>query len=238
MTNLSERISRTLKSAILEQRLIPGTKLGERELAEVFDVSRIVIRQALIRLANEGLVTVERNRGAFVAKPSLQEALEIYDTLTLLEQGVAMQLSERLDAAGWEKLRAHVKLQAEAIERDDHKAADQLGQDFHTLFIALAGNRLLQDIHAQVVQRTFLLRSLYVSRFDYCNLLNEHSRIIDLLERGRVKQAMELIDAHHRHVVRGYVLDTSTYPDLTLKEALAPDIDTQTDADTIATAGV
>ncbi len=236
MDNLSERISKTLKKAILEQRLIPGTKLGERELAEIFDVSRIVIRQSLIRLATDGLVTIERHRGAFVAKPSLQEALEIYDTLTLLEQGVAMQLAERLDAAGWETLRAHVRRQAEAIECEDHRLADELGQQFHTLFISLAGNRLLQDIHAQVVQRTYLLRSLYTSRFDYCNLLNEHNRIIDLLERGRVKPAMELIDSHYRHVVRGYVLDTSGYPDLTLKEALAPDTQDTSDADSLAIA--
>lgn len=237
MSNLSEQISETLKTAILEQRLIPGTKLGERELAEIFGVSRIVVRQALIRLGTDSLVTIERNRGAFVTKPSLQEALEIYDTLTLLEQGVAMQLSERLDAAGWEKLKAHVALQAEAVENEDHQLADELGQGFHTMFIALAGNRLLQEIHAQVVQRTFLLRSLYTSRFDYCNLLNEHSKIINLLERGRVKQAMELIDAHHRHVVRGYVLDTSEYPTVALKEALQQDITGEKEANRLAATG-
>ena len=236
MGNLSERISDTLRKAILAQRLVPGTKLGERELAEIFDVSRIVIRQALIRLATDGLVTIERNRGAFVAQPSLQEALEIYDTLTLLEQGVAQRLAERLDASGWEKLRAHVGRQAEAIERHDHRLADDLGQQFHTLFVSLAGNRLTQDIHAQVVRRTYLLRSLYTSRFDYCNLLNEHSRIIDLLERGRIKPAMDLIDSHHRHVVRGYVLDPSGYPDTTLKEALAPDIE-GSDAEPLAHTG-
>lgn len=237
MSNLSEQISETLKTAILEQRLVPGTKLGERELAEIFGVSRIVIRQALIRLGTDGLVTIERNRGAFVTKPSLHEALEIYDTLTLLEQGVAMQLSERLDAAGWEKLKTHVALQSDAVEKGDHQLADELGQGFHTMFIALAGNRLLQDIHAQVVQRTFLLRSLYTSRFDYCNLLNEHSKIISLLERGRVKQAMELIDAHHRHVVRGYVLDTSEYPAVTLREALRPNITGDNEANHFAATG-
>jgi DNA-binding GntR family transcriptional regulator len=238
MSNLSEQISETLKKAILEQRLIPGAKLGERELSEIFEVSRIVVRQALIRLATDGLVTIERNRGAFVAKPSLQEALEIYDTLTLLEQGVAMQLSERLDSSGWDKLRAHVALQAEAIEKHDHKLADDLGQGFHTLFISLAGNRLLQDIHAQIVQRTSLLRSLYTSRFDYCNLLNEHAKVINLLERGRLKPAMELIDSHHRHVVRGYVLDTSEYPDISLREALAPDNAKESEAESFAAAGI
>ena len=57
---------------------MPGAKLGERELSEIFDVSRIVIRQALVRLSEEGFVTIERNRGAFVIKPSLQDARDVY----------------------------------------------------------------------------------------------------------------------------------------------------------------
>ena len=48
-----------------------------------------------------GLAQIERHRGAFVARPSMQDAMEIYDALTLVEQGVAAQLSDRLGPAGW-----------------------------------------------------------------------------------------------------------------------------------------
>ena len=48
--------------------------------------------------------------------------------------------------------------------------------------------------------------------FDYCNLLDDHSTLIDLLEKGRLKQAMDLIDTHHRSVVRGYIMDRFGIP--------------------------
>lgn len=222
MANKSENIAGILKRAILSQRLIPGAKLGERELSEEFGASRIVIRQALIRLANDGLVTIQRNRGAFVKKYTLQEAIEIYDALTAIEQGVAAQLAGKLDDAGWQELRSHVEMQTAAVERHDTAMADELGAGFHSLLVSLTNNRLVQEIHAQLVQRTHLLRSLHQSRFDYCNLLDEHAKIVDLLQRGRLKQVMELIDHHHHHVVRGYLMDFSGHPELSLHQALLP----------------
>ena len=59
--------------AILAQRLLPGTKLTEDELAGIFDVSRAVVRRALLRLSHERIVDIRPNRGAVVASPSLRE---------------------------------------------------------------------------------------------------------------------------------------------------------------------
>jgi DNA-binding GntR family transcriptional regulator len=225
MTSRSQAIAETLTRAILDHRLVPGCKLGERELSEIFNVSRIVVRQALIRVADDGLAQIERNRGAFVAKPGMQEALEIYDALTLVEQGVAAQLSDRLGPAGWAELRQHVERQRQAVAVGNDALADLLGQEFHTLFVRLSRNRVMQEIHAQLIRRTTLLRSLVTANFDYCNLLDDHSRLIDLLERARLKQAMELIDTHHRAVVRGYIMDRQVFKELTPREALSPYLD-------------
>ena len=229
MSSRSQAIADTLTRAIIDHRLVPGCKLGERELAEIFDVSRIVVRQALIRLADDGLAQIERNRGAFVAKPSMQEAMEIYDALTLVEQGVAAQLSDRLGPAGWAELRQHVERQRHAVASGNDALADVLGQEFHTVFVRLSRNKVMQEIHAQLVRRTTLLRSLITADFDYCNLLDDHSRVIDLLEKGRLKQAMDLIDTHHRSVVRGYIMDREVFPELTPAEALAPYLDGKAD---------
>ena len=78
MSNRSQAIADILTRAIIDHRLVPGCKLGERELSEIFGVSRIVIRQALIRLADHGLAQIERNRGAFVASPSVEEAKNVF----------------------------------------------------------------------------------------------------------------------------------------------------------------
>ncbi|BCH22826.1 GntR family transcriptional regulator [Mesorhizobium sp. L-8-10] len=228
MSSRSKVVADILTRAIIEHRLVPGCKLGERELAEIFDVSRIVIRQALIRIAEDGLVQMERNRGAFVAKPGIQEALEIYDALTLVEQGVAAQLSDRLGPAGWAELRQHVERQRQAVAAGNNPLADVLGQEFHTVFVRLSRNKVMQEIHAQLLRRTTLLRSLITADFDYCNLLDDHARVIDLLEKGRLKQAMELIESHHRTVVRGYIMDRQVFPELTPREALGPYLEGRT----------
>jgi len=222
MSNRSQAIADILTRAILDHRLVPGCKLGERELSEVFDVSRIVIRQSLIRLADDGLAQIERNRGAFVARPSMQDAMEIYDALTLVEQGVAAQLSDRLGPAGWAELRQHVERQRQAVASGNDALADVLGQEFHTVFVRLSRNKVMQEIHAQLVRRTTLLRSLITADFDYCNLLDDHAKVVELLEKGRLKPALELIDAHHRSVVRGYIMDRQVFPELTPREALEP----------------
>ena len=184
MSSRSRVIADVLTKAILEHRLVPGAKLGERELSEIFEVSRIVVRQALIRLAADGLVSIVRNRGAFVAKPSMQEAYELYDALTLIEQGVAAQLAERMGPRDWAALRRQVEQTRQAMDSGNHALADTLGPDFHTQLIRASRNKVVQDIHAQIVRRTMLLRSLYFNHFDYCSLLDDHSKLLDLLERS------------------------------------------------------
>lgn len=71
----SDAIANDLALAIHEHRLPPGSILSEDEVGEVFGVSRTVVRAGLQRLAHDRLVELRRNRGAFVAQPSLREAL-------------------------------------------------------------------------------------------------------------------------------------------------------------------
>ncbi|WP_417209471.1 GntR family transcriptional regulator [Antarctobacter sp.] len=222
MGSRSDEISKIITRAIIQKRLLPGCKLSEQTLADIFKVSRAVVRQALIHLSEDGLVTMERNRGAFVSKPSYREAVEIYDALTILEQGVAAQLSGRLDTRGWAELRRHVELQNKAIDEKNDALADQLGSGFHETLVRMSRNSVVQQMHAQLIRRTALLRSLVSSRFDYCGLLHDHSQLIDLLEEGKIAEAQELIAVHHNSVVRGYLLEDDTLPKTDAREALAP----------------
>lgn len=207
MSSRSTQIAEAVTRAILARRLWPGHKLGERELGEVFEVSRPVVRQALMRLADQGLVETHLNRGAFVARPSHREAMEIYDALTLIEQGVVALLHHRHGAAAGEELRAHVALQGEAVREADHARADALGQEFHSLLVAQTRNRVLAETHAGLQRRATLLRSLYPSDFNYDALLDEHARIVELLCAGRVGELQALIAEHNRSVVLAYALD-------------------------------
>ena len=76
-TSTSDTVAAALSRAIHEHRLAPSTKLGEDELAEVYGVSRTIIRTALQSLAHAKLVEIQRNRGAFVSQPTPKEAQEV-----------------------------------------------------------------------------------------------------------------------------------------------------------------
>lgn len=225
MGNRSDEIAQVVTRAIINKRLQPGCKLSEQTLADVFGVSRAVVRQAVIRLSEDGLVTMERHRGAFVSRPSYREAVEIYDALTILEQGVIAQLSGRLDARSWSELRQHVEKQRKAVEEKNDDLADELGSSFHQVLVRLARNTVVEQMHAQLIRRTALLRSLINSRFDYCGLHQDHVVLIDLMEAGKVAEAQQLIDEHHRNVVRGYILDDTIEPTMKAREALEPYVD-------------
>ena len=90
-----ESIFQALMTAIVEHQLLPGSKLPEEALAEVFGVSRTGIRKVLQRLAAVQMVTLTPKRGAHVASPTVEEAQHIFRTRALLEQpGFAAPLSQ------------------------------------------------------------------------------------------------------------------------------------------------
>ena len=221
MSGRSEQIAATLCEAILAHRLVPGTKLGEREVADFFRVSRIVIRQALIRLAEDGLVTLERNRGAFVAKPSLAEAFEVFETLTMVEQGVIAQLGSRPRVGLLTELRANVERQKAALAQDNERLAGEFGLEFHDLLLSLTRNRVAIELHAQLKRRARLLEALYRSDFNHCRLCDEHERLVLLIDRRQWTRAQQLLDEHYRLVARGYRIDAEVVPARPLHAALS-----------------
>src|SRR5450631_4595541 len=87
-SNATQRIADSITSAIVERRLMPGTKLAEQKIADVFKVSRTLVRQALMQLGRDKLVTLEPARGARVAEPSIQEARQVFEARNLLETAI------------------------------------------------------------------------------------------------------------------------------------------------------
>src|SRR5688572_18498237 len=101
-------IREQLRDAIIDRRLAPGTKLSEAEVGTLFDVSRTVVRAALQALAFEGLVRTERNRGAFVANPTPDEARQVFQSRRLIEPGIARAAAERITTAEIATFRARL----------------------------------------------------------------------------------------------------------------------------------
>lgn len=222
MHSKSSKLASILTRAILDHRLAAGAKLGERELSEIFGVSRIVIKQALIELVESGLVNIQRHRGAFVAKPSLQEALEIYDALTMLEQSVAEMLAERVNSAMLADLKLQVEKQRRAAEAGNDELATTLGKDFHTRLVRLCRNKIIEEIHAQLLHRAALLSNLFSRSHDTCTFVRDHDRIIELIEAGDAAEVKRLIQSHNLMIARSHDISDGAEDGMTIQEALEP----------------
>jgi DNA-binding GntR family transcriptional regulator len=200
-----EEIGPLIAAAIAERRLAPGRKLNELELSRLFGVSRSIVRFALLALHHDGLVTFEANRGAFVAKPTLDEAHFLFEAIAANERSavdivLAAPARQPLDA-----LRSLHARQAKAHAKGQMRLSEQLAIDFHRELIALTGNPLLIDAQRRLLLRYQMVTTVFKTALDYCALEDHHAEFIELLASGASARLRKLIDAHWRLVIRGHV---------------------------------
>ncbi len=140
---IKEVVYRRLVRAIVELELQPGEQLRERQLAEQMGVSKTPIREALVRLEKEGLVTVAPYRGAVVRGYTHADVREIYELRELLEGWCARNAAMRIGDADESALRANVRRSREMLDAGRTEALPALFDDFdRILYRQAAGHRI------------------------------------------------------------------------------------------------
>ncbi|GBQ81061.1 GntR family transcriptional regulator [Gluconacetobacter johannae DSM 13595] len=185
--------------AALSGRIAPGERLGEKELAEIFGVSRTLVREAMMRLQARGIVEVSARRGWFVVEPSVEEARHTIDARRALEVGMLVTIG-RADAGMIRALREHVRAEQKAIAGGDRAERSYLLGHFHVCLAETLGNPVLASLLQDLTTRTVLIAALYQSSHDAHESCGEHGGIIDALETGDTTEAARLMDVHLRHV--------------------------------------
>ncbi len=191
----SQTVYRLLRRAIIEQALRPGARLPEDAIGEQFGVSRTVVRQALGRLEAEGLVETRRNRGAFVAEPTLEEANQIFEMRHVLEREVIERLVKRISVIGLDSLEAHV-VQEERVRGKNGPVSIRLAGEFHTLLAELSGNTVLARYVAELVSRCSLILAMYSRKHSSDCAVDEHRQIIQALRDRDPAKARRIMDEH------------------------------------------
>ena len=148
-------------SAILDHRLLPGTKLVEDKLAAAFGVSRTRVRPVLVRLANEQVVTLTPRKGASVAQPSVQEAREVFEARRLIEPRLVTLFVQTAGAQHVQQLAACADDEEAARMAGDTHRAIRLSGDFHLRIAQAAGHDTLGRILRELVSRTSLILMTY-----------------------------------------------------------------------------
>lgn len=211
-------VYRALRRAIIEQALRPGQKLPEGTIGEQFGVSRTIVREAIRRLAVEGLVEVRLNRGACVAHPSLDEAREVFEVRRGLERMVIEVLAGRLTPAMTSALSSHVD--EEDAARGDVRRAIRLAGEFHIKLAEMTGNVLLLRYVQEVSSRCSLILALHGRSHSSDCAVSEHRQLIVTLNAGDTRTAIRLMDQHLSAVASRALLAQGATKDL--RSALGP----------------
>ena len=201
-TSSTEQIVLSVTRAIVEHRLLPGTKLVEQKLGDRFGVSRTIVRQALYRLSELKLVKLEPARGAFVAAPSIQEAREVFAVRRMVESQMLRDLIARITKADLRELHAHIQAERDAVQRIDVPTRTKLLFDFHVKLAQVLGNQVLTDLMQELVSRCSLISLMYQSADDAETSNAEHVDILQAIEARDAERAVQLLHDHLAAVER------------------------------------
>ncbi len=196
---LTDRVYESLREDILTNRLPPGTPLQEAAIARALEVSRGPVREALRRLAAEGLVDLVPRRGAVVSSLSREEFLDAYRVREALEVLAIRLATPRLTEEDLQELERLHEAMVQAAAANDLDAFFAANAAFHELFVDRSGNLILQDYYYPLVDqmRRYRLRSVSL-RGGLLRSCDEHRAILDALRRRDAETAAQLLSEHIR----------------------------------------
>ncbi|GAA0941709.1 GntR family transcriptional regulator [Actinocorallia libanotica] len=190
----------TVRQMILDGSAAPGDRLGESELAETLGLSRTPVREALQRLAADGLVEVLPHRGARVVAWTDTDLTEIFELRTLLEPYAAARAARvGLDAAALTALRDLCAATEEAADRKDMAEVARLNSRFHAALIDASGNSRLPGMLTSVMHAPLILGTFH--RYDPATMarsMGHHREVVDAITARDPEWAASVMRSHLR----------------------------------------
>ncbi|MDA9402145.1 GntR family transcriptional regulator [Bradyrhizobium sp. CCBAU 45389] len=215
------QISDRLLDAILAKKLEPGSRLGEQQLAELFDCSRTIVREALVRLETRGLVSVSARRGWYLLEPTERQAREAFEARLVIETGL-LRGARPLGAAELRLLRDHLRRQSKAIKGTDVGLRSFILGDFHVCLARCLGNELLAQTLRDLTVRTALIATHHQTQSEARRSFEEHVGIVAALEAEDMPLAERRMGVHLRTWKEKLRLASGSDPLATLRQALSP----------------
>ena len=206
-TSTTHHIVESLTRAIVEHRLLPGSKLAEQKLADHFGVSRTLVRQALFQLSQNRLIKLEPARGAFVAAPSVEEAQQVFAVRRMLEAEMTRAFVQQVTPEQITALKEHIQQEREAVTQGDVTGRTELLGDFHVRMAELMHNDVLAQVLGELISRCALITLMYQSANAAEHSAEEHSDILKAIIAKDEALAVKLMDDHLRNVEEGLALD-------------------------------
>jgi DNA-binding GntR family transcriptional regulator len=205
----TERAAATIKKKILSNALLPGSNHLESELAEMLEMSRTPVREALLTLEAQGLVEIRPRRGVKILPLSVKDMTEVYQILTELESLAAAEVATKgLSQKELAGLEACLKRMEAALEgREDRVAWAEADDLFHRELITLAGNRRLTQVVQMFWDQVHRARLLTLHMRPAPHRSNQdHRALLNAIVKGDAEEARRI---HREHRIAACELITS-----------------------------
>lgn len=199
-TPQDERLYNEILDAILDRRLSPGVKLKEDELADIFSVSRTIVRRALLRLSHDRIVDIQPNRGATIIQPDVKSAREVLSVRRLIERELVRAATLAATKESLDKLRLCVDAERTEVRCQHAGSGLRLSGDFHIQLSKLSDNKTLISYLKELVPQTSLIIATYQTPHHTLCAHKEHSDIIEVMASGDVVAAQQVMDDHLQHI--------------------------------------
>ncbi len=198
--SLAEDAYRVLHQMIVFGQLAPGERLIEPELCERLGLSRTPLREALKRLAAEGLITTRRNRNAIVSPFDAKELEHLFEVEAGVESFAILLAAQRMTQTELKRIEALQERMEKLQGTGDLHAYFELNQRVHTMIVAGARNPVLEETHGRLLGRLERARYAALGKFGrWEESAHEHREILDALKDRDGKRAQALLLAHVQH---------------------------------------
>jgi DNA-binding GntR family transcriptional regulator len=213
MRAITPQITQLLRARIIKNHLAPGNRISETEIAATYKVSRQPVREAFIKLQEQGLLTVLPQRGTFVSKIAYQAVLDAQFLREAIEADIVLILVAAPPPALVEELRDQLKTQR-ALGPNDPESFIQLDETFHRTLAEAAGKggawKQIEGLKAQMDR----VRFLAMSQFPVDKLIHQHAQIVDALDLKNPILAGRALRLHLREVLGDLPHIIRSKPDL------------------------
>lgn len=199
--SMRHQIAESLRASVIAGEMEVGTVYSVPTLAEQFGVSITPVREAMLDLANEGLVEPVRNKGFRVRELSPAELDEILQVRLMLEPAAAAQIAGKVSKSEVQRLRKLADAIVEAAKSQDLIGYVNNDREFHSYLLELTGNETLARTVLTLRDQSRLLGLRHLATQGLlANTTHEHHDMIDAIEAGDAKRASAIVSAHLGHV--------------------------------------
>ncbi len=193
------QIYRILRERIIRNDLEPGARISESEIASEYAVSRQPVREAFIKLSEEGLLEVRPQRGTFVRKIATSAVMDARFVREAIEADIVKHLAEHADEEAVRRLRAEIAEQKQAV--GDHDRFMTLDDRFHALLAETAGKGRVWNIVVGLKSQMDRVRHLSMMRFPVQKLIAQHAAIVEAIAGHDPEAAAAAMRGHLREIL-------------------------------------